>query len=76
MAIKAIRFENADNMTRKGFLHIGHLLVAQMKANKRKGDAIVVVNDDGTETKYVLGDHAIDASGNGMTVNVTPGVEP
>ena len=74
--ISAITFPNSDTVARKALTQAANAMLHSMKAGKRTGDHILVTYDDGTTEQYKLGDHAVGDADGGLTVNVSPGMEP
>jgi len=74
--ISSITFPNNDTVGRKAMSHAADAILHAMKAGKRTGDHILVTMDDGTTQQYTLGAHSIGSGDAGLTVNVSPGMEP
>jgi hypothetical protein len=85
--IKTVRFGNADNSARKGFVRAFDKMVHDLMSHKRSGDCIEIEMDDGTVQHYRFagpGDQSHPAkqshtkmpNDEGLEFHVMPGKEP
>lgn len=74
--IKTVRFGNADTAARKGFVHAFHGMVTSLLAQKRSGDHIEIVMDDGSTQVYTISAHQKMHGDAGLEFHLAPGKEP